>query len=104
MSEVSTIFSQIQEQYLTLLVFASIIPTMYAIVFSGREKDERGQKITSTAYQFTYFFCLAGILILFVANRTVDLTFEDFRTGLITILLLANFFLGATIFRLNMKY
>ncbi|KGX85047.1 hypothetical protein [Pontibacillus litoralis] len=104
MNEIANIIEQLKENYLTILVFLSIIPSMYAIFFSSSENDERGQKITSLAYQYSYFFCLAAILILFIVNRLVDLTFADFRAGVITIVLLVNFFLGITLFTLNRKY
>lgn len=103
MNEMFTIFTQIKEQYLTLLVFLSIVPTIYVILFAIQEKDERGQKITSTAYQFTYLFSVACVFILFLINRVYQLTFEDFRGGVIAVLLLANFFLGAMLFILNKR-
>ncbi|MEG9295997.1 hypothetical protein V6B33_06030 [Mangrovibacillus sp. Mu-81] len=103
MSEVSNILQQLAEQYLTILVFLSLIPSIYAIIFTTKEKDERGQKITSTSYQYTYFFALAGVLILFIFNRIAELNFEEFRSGIITIFLLANFFLGSFLFILNKR-
>lgn len=103
MSEMSIIFEQIKVHYLTILVLLSIIPTIYIFIFSRTEKDERGEKILSIAYQRTYLFSIACIFLLFIINRFYKISFDEFRGGVIAVLLLANFFLGSALFLLNRK-
>ncbi|WP_406866992.1 hypothetical protein AB0764_26930 (plasmid) [Priestia megaterium] len=104
MNDITILIDQLKDQYLLIIIILSLIPTIYAINFSNREDDERGEKITSKAYQMTYFFFLAAIFAVFIYNSFSNVAFKNFRTLIMISLFLSNFFLGSTIFILNKKY
>lgn len=98
-----SIIEILKEQIVTILVVLTIIPIVLTSIFSHREKDERGEQIISKGYQYTYVFLVVSLLVLISVNKFNDITFEQFRGGLIICVLLSMSFLSISIFFLNRK-
>lgn len=87
-----------------ILVLVSLIPAIYIILFSYREKDERGLKIMNTAYRYTYVIILLGILLIFIIEKFTRMSFAEFKISIFILAVVSNLFLGSSIFILNKKY
>lgn len=98
-------FDNLTTQLEPFIFIISLIPMMYILIFSKKEKDERGQAILARSYQYAYSFVFLATLCLFISTHlSVGLSFEQFRLAIVYILLAGNALLGVIVFILNRRY
>lgn len=100
----SNFLDLIMMQLPLLLAISALIPGGYLSFFSKQQNDERGNKIITVSFRYTYLFVMTGILCLFLCQRLFQLSFEEFKNYLFVLVVLANCCLGSSVFVLNRKY
>ncbi|SFX31401.1 hypothetical protein SAMN04487866_10488 [Thermoactinomyces sp. DSM 45891] len=85
------------------LLLASLGPTIYAIIFFSKQRDEKRDKVINLSFRSAYILVVLGIVIIFIMTKMFDISYSHFRDCILSLLSLVNIFLGLRLYLLNSR-
>ncbi|HDR4897212.1 hypothetical protein [Bacillus thuringiensis] len=93
------------DNILTVVMFIFTIPMVYIMMFSSKEKDERGKQIINTSFHNAYFILLLGIFLVVISSKLAifDMDFQTFGNLIVLAILISLIVAGMNIFINNRR-